>query len=191
MKKLIIRQWEIYNMVKIINEVEPKWSQRIFQCQCECWNIKNIQLWNLRNWKTKSCGCFQWKTHGMESSRIYYIWHSMKQRCKNINNIGYSNYGWRWITYDKKWENFVWFYEDMKDWYEEHLTIDRIDSNWNYSKENCKWATSKEQNRNKRNNILFKWKCLSEWREFLWITKGRFDYLRYNRKLSLEEIFYI
>lgn len=107
--------------------------------------------------------------HWMHWKRIYRIWKCIKQRCWNPNNTYYNLYWWRWITYDKKWEKFIWFYEDMKEWYSDELQIDRIDNNWNYCKENCKWTTAKENSRNTRKNIIYKWKCISEWAEIFWV----------------------
>lgn len=112
--------------------------------------------------------------HWMSKTRIYWIWHKMKQRCNNNKNSHYQYYWWRWITYDPKWEKFIWFYEDMKEWYSDELSIDRIDNNWNYSKSNCKWSTSKEQsiNRKRTINFTYKWKtqCLKYWCNDLWIN---------------------
>ena len=99
-------------------------------------------------------------------SRIYNIWCNLKRRCNNKDD---KDYWARWITYDKKWEKFEWFYEDMKDSYKDNLTIDRINNDWNYCKVNCKWSTHTEQMRNTRYNIQYKWKCLSEWCDDLWL----------------------
>lgn len=74
----------------------------------------------------------------------------------------------KWIKCE--WKNFEEFYKDMKDWYAIDLTIDREDSTWNYCKSNCRWKTPKEQARNKENNRLYKWKCLAEWCEELWLN---------------------
>jgi len=105
-----------------------------------------------------------WKiTHWMHWTRIYKCWDSMKQRCNNTKQKLYHRYGWRWITYDPKWKTFEWFYEDMKDWYKEHLTLDRINNELNYSKSNCAWETMLKQNRNTSRNHYYKWKCISEW----------------------------
>jgi len=89
------------------------------------------------------------ETYGMNRTLIYYIWQQMKQRCDNINNRSYKNYGGRGITYTKKWKSFNGFYEDMKEGYQEGLSIDRINAHGNYEKENCRWVTMSDQQLNK------------------------------------------
>lgn len=72
----------------------------------------------------------------------------MKQRCSNINHDSYESYGGRGITYDPKWELFTGFFEDMGE-RPESMSLDRIDVNKGYCKDNCKWSTSGEQAFNK------------------------------------------
>ena len=82
-------------------------------------------------------------------SREYHSWNSMKNRCNNSNLKEYKNYGGRGITYDERWEDFREFYKDMGK-RPEGTTLDRIDVNGNYCKENCRWSTRETQQRNQR-----------------------------------------
>lgn len=107
--------------------------------------------------------------HGMRYTRIYNIWKSMQQRCKNPNSINYKNYGAKGVLVCKEWsDNF----EAFRDWamangYNDNLTIDRINVNGNYEPENCRWVSYKEQANNKSNNRLVEFKgeihTLGEW----------------------------
>jgi len=93
------------------------------------------------------------KTHWMFWTKIYWIRHWIKTRCYNKNRNRYKDYWGRWISICKKWMKFEWFYEDMWPTYKDGLTIDRIDNNWNYCKNNCKWSTYKEQANNRRRSV--------------------------------------
>lgn len=106
--------------------------------------------------------------HGDRKTRLYKTWCSMKERCNNPHNKSYKNYGGKGIKVCKEWNDS---YEVFKKWaldsgYEDNLTIDRIDFNNEYSPNNCRWATIKEQNRNySRNNFVIfndKKMCLME-----------------------------
>lgn len=128
--------------------------------ECDCGNKVVRKGSEVKRGKTSSCGCLakerqqqNFKTHGFFGTRIYAIWVAMKNRCNNPNVEAYPNYGGRGITYDTKWETFEGFYEDMKDGYENHLTLERIDVDDNYYKENCTWITKSEQSQNKRNTV--------------------------------------
>ena len=89
--------------------------------------------------------------HGMRNTRLYNIWRAMRQRCNNPQNNRYSVYGGRGISVCEEWEVFENFYKwSMENGYKEDLTIDRKNTDGNYEPSNCRWATIKEQNRNKR-----------------------------------------
>jgi len=117
----------------------------------------------------------------------------MKYRCLKKETKAQKNYGGRGILYDPKWETFEGFWEDMGDTWKEGLSLDRVDNNGNYCKENCRWATIKVQARNKRTNryITYKGetKTLSAWAEELNIPRSaitaRLDRFRW----TIEEAF--
>jgi len=88
-------------------------------------------------------------THGKTNTREYAIWEGMKQRCLNPNNKFYSYYGGRGIKIDDSWLDFTGFWEDMGECPEGH-SLDRIDSNGDYTRHNCRWVEWKLQSINKR-----------------------------------------
>ena len=142
-------------------------------CHCDCGNTTQpIRTADLKNGKTKSCGCLQNKPkHGMSYSRIYQTWADMKGRCYNQNNQSFKNYGGRGIKVCDEWKNdFKTFYDwAMSNGYEDHLTIDRKDANGNYEPSNCRWATYKVQENNTRRNHFLtyngKTQTMKEWAE--------------------------
>lgn len=76
----------------------------------------------------------------------------------------------------------------MLDSYTEWLSLDRIDNNWNYCKDNCRWVSMKEQWVNRRNNLIYKWKSISQWVELLWFTRHTFDNKYYKSNKTQEDI---
>lgn len=110
--------------------------------------------------------------HGKSKTKIYGAWHNIKQRCLNPNNRFYEYYGGRGIKICDRWLDFANFLADMGE-PEAHLTIDRIDNNGNYCPENCKWATRKEQQNNRRTNKFLTFngakKTAMQWSEELGI----------------------
>lgn len=135
-----------------------------FRCKCDCGNEKVVLSQSLINGSTKSCGCYYTETrktayrkHGMWKERIYNCWLNMKHRCYYKNSKCYKDYGGRGIEVCDEWKNS---FENFRDWalsngYSDNLTLDRIDVNGNYCPENCRWATRKEQQLNRRTNVLY------------------------------------
>jgi hypothetical protein len=86
-------------------------------------------------------------------SQTYKAWSTIIQRCTNLNNEKYPIYGGRGIKVCKRWLKFQNFLKDMGEPPTKHHSIDRINNNGDYCKSNCRWATRKQQQRNKRSNI--------------------------------------
>lgn len=167
-----------YGRLKVIKRVENKGKMIAVECICSCGKTKTIILSSITEGKTTSCGCYQKSkaseantTHGHKKdykwTGVYLSWQDMLKRCTNPNSIGYKNYGGRGITVCSRWLNsFENFLEDMGD-REDGLSLDRKDNNGNYEPENCRWATRKEQNSNRRDTRLITYKneikCLQNW----------------------------
>lgn len=102
------------------------------------------------------------------SNKLYLAWMNMRRRCKGDKHIKDSQqYVDRGITYSESWESFENFYNDMVSTYKEGLSLDRVDNDKGYSKENCRWATPKEQanntSRNRKFTIQGVTKNLAQW----------------------------
>lgn len=138
-------------------------TRAMWRCVCECGGESVIACYTLKGGNTRSCGCLKVdvavqngkakQTHGMTHTPAWICWMSMGQRCRNKNRSDYENYGGRGITICKRWETFEHFLADMGP-PPVGFSLDRIDVNGNYEPENCRWATTVEQGRNRRNNRI-------------------------------------
>lgn len=137
----------------------------MWNCKCACGNIKPISGTKLTTGWTTSCSCIRSerignlnKSHQSCFTRPYRIWAGMKQRCNNSSKPCYKNYGGRGIKICKRWLKFENFRDDMSESYLKHIkqfgekqtTLDRTNNDGNYCKENCRWATYREQRLNSR-----------------------------------------
>jgi len=117
--------------------------------KCHCGNKFMTQISSVKNGNTTSCGCLV-KVHGQRKHRLYTAWNHMIQRTINPEHKSYKDYGGRGITVCDEWFDINNFISDMYPTFKEGLSIDRIDNNKGYSKENCRWATKATQSRNTR-----------------------------------------
>lgn len=104
----------------------------------------------------------KWKDHTpMAGTQVHNSWKGMKTRCDNPKANTYINYGARGISYDPRWKEFKNFLEDMGE-RPENMSLDRIDNEKGYSKENCRWATASQQLKNRRSYIWKKYRAQLE-----------------------------
>lgn len=154
---------EKFSRLTLISEVRTGPRNRIsYVCLCDCGEKRVVLKENLTTGRQKSCGCLsremakkiceRKKTHGMYKTRVYKIWAQMKRRCQVPSNGAYERYGAKGITVCDRWKDFENFYADMGD--DNGLTIDRINNELGYFKENCRWATWSEQAKNKRKRSM-------------------------------------
>jgi len=133
-----------------------------WNCACDCGGSKVQNTSKLNSGGTVSCGCSlrtsrdRFKNerfkHGMTDNPLFAVWSDMIRRCYGKKRADYKNYGGRGITVCDRWlENFKFFVEDMVA-RPDGKTLERIDTNKGYSKENCEWVTRAEQNRNSRHS---------------------------------------
>lgn len=157
---------------------KDKVNHTVWLCKCSCGAETNVQSSHLITNHTRSCGCLLQETrakHGLcgeSGNKPYSAWHSMVARCYNPKAKNFPNYGGRGITVCERWRyDPSNFFNDMGYPDDEKLTLERIDVNGNYEPTNCKWASMKDQQRNKRDNVIIEFNneklCVSEWCERL------------------------
>jgi hypothetical protein len=153
-------------------------GDRTWWCECICGSFMKAKASNLKNSNTKSCGCYSFEsvksrstmhgaTAGRKLSSEFVAYCRAMQRCRDLNDKDYPNYGGRGILFlFSSYEEFIACigFKASKD-----LSLDRIDPEGHYEIGNVRWATQKQQQRNRRNNVNVEYdgrtQCLAAWAE--------------------------
>lgn len=196
MKNIENTKIDYLNIGKFVGKTRS--GKRLWECRCECGNEFIVDELYLSKKKFHSCSKCGYKKpwdnkEKVASLRLYHTWSGIKQRCLNPNANSYDNYGGRGIKICEEWLVF----DNFRKWAEENgydpnapaqeCTLDRIDSNGNYCPENCRFASRKEQDNNKRSCVWItddngETHNLTQWGEILGIKRGTL----YRRYLSGE-----
>lgn len=139
----------------------------VWLCECQCGALTKVFAGDLKSGNTKSCGCRRKRLNKERSTRhsqtsglshkdyprVYKIWRSMLNRCYTPSSSCYQNYGGRGVTVCDEWRHdFDRFYFDMGE-PPEGWSLERVDVNKGYSKENCKWIPFSLQAQNRRDSV--------------------------------------
>lgn len=129
-----------------------------WRCRCDCGIERVIHGAALRNGTSRSCGCgmrIKNTTHGLFGTPTYRTWNSMLTRCENSNHNSFAAYGAKGVTVCGRWHTFANFLADMGE-RPAGTTLDRYpDKDGNYEPGNCRWATAREQQSNKRGTVRY------------------------------------
>lgn len=169
----------------------------VWECQCSCGSIALVKAGNLKS-STQSCGCLKKEllqakkvTHGMTGTPEYQSWFAMLQRCSNPKHQYWYRYGKRGIKVCERWLKFENFFEDMGLKPSAEHSLDRRKLDEDYSKGNCRWATTTEQAENKSNTLHLtyngKTQAASAWAREYSISKSTI-YSRISKGWSIEKI---
>jgi len=146
-----------------------KWY--IYECS-NCWNEKWYRY--DKSSDEAKCNC------DVKDKRVLNIFYKIRNKCNNPNNQRYHNYWWRWIKCE--WNDSATFYNDVIAWYNKHVlmhwelntSLDRINNDWNYCNDNCRWTTNDVQSNNKTSTrFITVWKrtqSMTNWANELWLN---------------------
>lgn len=162
MPSLIDRIGKTYGRLTVVARASDPSKKVQWLCRCSCGGSKVVNSCALQTGHVESCGCLRTENakrvghmntkhghaHPKSPSRTYRSWSAMWRRCTNQNGHAYQRYGGRGITVCTEWENFERFLADMGERPADR-SIDRIDNDKGYFKDNCRWATRSEQQWNR------------------------------------------
>lgn len=153
-----------FGRLLVVRELPKRGRDITWECLCDCGEIATVSTDRLRRGVTKSCGCLfsellsqRNTTHGQYRSPEHQTWRGMNERCSNPSHSDYHRYGGRGIRVCERWSSFELFLSDMGK-RPNGTQIERIDNDGNYEPGNCRWATIREQSRNKSTNHLVEYR---------------------------------
>lgn len=138
-------------------------------CECQCGNTIEVRTDCLTQGLVRSCGCLKKEqdainlaanhSHKQSHSKLWNTYYGMISRCYNPNDKRYPDYGERGIRVCDEWRNDK---NSFFEWGKSHgcsegLQLDRIDNNGDYSPENCRWVTPKQNSLNRRSNVMIEY----------------------------------
>lgn len=160
-----IKKDDRFNKLVAVKKLEDSHSadgRKLWIFLCDCGKSVTRRPNDVARGKNQSCGCMfaeSHRQHGMYGTKFYKAWVSMNSRCSYDYPAHRYHFG-KGIKVCNRWKKFANFMKDMLEDYQLFekknngisITLDRIDSNKNYYKENCRWATYKDQSRNRVSN---------------------------------------
>jgi hypothetical protein len=184
-----------YGRLVVLEKAKPgkNWLAR-WVCLCDCGTRKTVFQASLRSGQTQSCGCLQRErtsvaakkantkhgdARGFRVAPEYRAWDAMIRRCHNKRNKSYSDYGGRGIRVCARWRHsYELFLSDLGRRPSNSHSIERMDNSKGYMPSNVRWATFKEQNRNKRGTVSITVdrvsRSLCDWADLLRVPQNRF-----------------
>lgn len=149
-----LRAGEVYGRLTVLEDVRH--AKDLARCSCECGGETEKRAYAIKGGNTRSCGCMRREnnlTHGLSGHPLYQIWHNMIQRCTNPDDQGWENYGGRGITVCERWQGLpdglLNFAADMGE-RPPGFSLDRLDNDKGYEKDNVAWNNAKRQAANRR-----------------------------------------
>ena len=196
-QRMIDLTGQTFGRLTVLHRVPAKGTDKggRFACRCVCGKGHEASSAALRKGLVRSCGCLvkdtAWR-HGLTKHPLYHCWYNMIDRCYDKTNAQWDGYGGRGITVCDEWRGstgLARFIADMGECPPGH-SIDRIDNDGHYHKDNCRWSTRKEQQRNMRNSRIIthngRTGNLSDWARWLGISPATIMYrLKMGRPLAV------